>query len=639
MALVLRDRVRETTSTTGTGTYTLGGAVTGYEAFSAVGDGNTTYYACTDGTNWEVGLGTYTASGTTLARTTILQSSNSDAAVNWGAGNKDIFVTQPSEKAAYLDASGNLNAPNDLVVVGDLTVDTNTLYVDSTNNRVGIKTTSPSAALHILDTSTPQAKIAYDSNRYMNVEHATIYNVSGAAQSNNLKFATRGNSGNNNITFFTGGTDASGTSESERLRITSAGNLQVGATSGRGGAATGHLFKMPSGDVYFEIMGSTTSANTDILFSDGTGGSYGVVGYDHTNDALRFFTNSAEVMKIDSSGTVYFKDGGSSNPGIRFLNDTDLGIFRPSANTIAFTNGGSESARIDSARNLLVGTTDTALYNNSTTGTGFHVAPSGWIETAATGTNAIFNKLASDGTIAEFRKDGSVVGSIGTTSSDLTIASSATNHSGLRFAIDKLLPLRDGALSDGQIDFGQSTERFKDLYLSSGIYAGSGFGSNGQVLTSNGTTATWQDAGGGFTSGTLMLFQQTAAPTGWTKQTTHNDKALRVVSGTAGSGGSSAFSTALGTPTVSGSVSISGNIGNTTLSTSQIPSHSHTYQTNVDSGSGPYSAPQRGSTTANTGSTGGGGAHNHGHNMSGSLSSATAGINVQYVDLIIASKD
>jgi hypothetical protein len=641
MALVLRDRVRETTSTTGTGTYTLGGAVTGYEAFSAVGDGNTTYYACTDGTNWEVGLGTYTASGTTLARTTILQSSNSDAAVNWGAGNKDIFVTQPSEKAAYLDASGNLNAPNDLVVVGDLTVDTNTLYVDSTNNRVGIKTTSPSAALHILDTSTPQAKIAYDSNRYMNVEHATIYNVSGAAQSNNLKFATRGNSGNNNITFFTGGTDASGTSESERLRITSAGNLQVGATSGRGGAATGHLFKMPSGDVYFEIMGSTTSANTDILFSDGTGGSYGVVGYDHTNDALRFFTNSAEVMKIDSSGTVYFKDGGSSNPGIRFLNDTDLGIFRPSANTIAFTNGGSESARIDSARNLLVGTTDTALYNNSTTGTGFHVAPSGWIETAATGTNAIFNKLASDGTIAEFRKDGSVVGSIGTTSSDLTIASSATNHSGLRFAIDKLLPLRDGALSDGQIDFGQSTERFKDLYLSSGIYAGSGFGSNGQVLTSNGTTATWQDAGGGFTSGTLMLFQQTAAPTGWTKQTTHNDKALRVVSGTAGSGGSSAFSTALGTPTVSGSVSISGNISNTTLSVNQIPSHSHSYNkhdNNATGGNHTHNGPND-NGNINTANTGGGGAHNHGHNLSGSLSSATAGINVQYVDLIIASKD
>ena len=108
----------------------------------------------------------------------------------------------------------------------NLNYDSGTLYLDSTNNRVGIGTNSPSSVLHILDTSTPQAKIAYDSTRYMNIEHATIYNVSGAGQSNNLKFATRGNSGNNNITFFTGGTDASGTGESEALRIADNGDVQ-----------------------------------------------------------------------------------------------------------------------------------------------------------------------------------------------------------------------------------------------------------------------------------------------------------------------------------------------------------------------------------------------------------------------------
>jgi hypothetical protein len=107
MALVLRDRVKETSTTTGTGTYTLAGAVTGFEAFSSVGNGNTTYYACTDGTDFEVGIGTYTASGTTLARTTILQSSNSDSAVNWGAGTKTLFCTLPAEKMIFQDASGN----------------------------------------------------------------------------------------------------------------------------------------------------------------------------------------------------------------------------------------------------------------------------------------------------------------------------------------------------------------------------------------------------------------------------------------------------------------------------------------------------------------------------------------------------
>jgi len=112
MALVLKDRVKETTTTTGTGTYTLAGAVTGFEAFSSVGDGNTTYYACTDGTDFEVGIGTYTLSGTTLARTTILQSSNSDSAVSWSSGTKTIFCSQPAEKAVFLDASGNIIAAN-----------------------------------------------------------------------------------------------------------------------------------------------------------------------------------------------------------------------------------------------------------------------------------------------------------------------------------------------------------------------------------------------------------------------------------------------------------------------------------------------------------------------------------------------
>jgi hypothetical protein len=142
----------------------------------------------------------------------------------------------------------------------------------------------------------------------------------------------------------------------------------------------------------------------------------------------------------------------------------------------------------------------------------------------------------------------------------------------------------------------------------------------------------------GFPSGTLMLFQQTAAPTGWTKQTTHNDKALRVVSGTAGSGGSVAFSTAMATPSVSGSVSISGSISNTTLSTSQMPSHSHT----INGGGGSGGGLDDGTAQTNKGTTnntGGGGSHNHGHSLSGSLSSSTATINVNYVDLIIAAKD
>jgi hypothetical protein len=99
MALVLADRVKETTTTTGTGTVTLDGASTGYQSFAIIGNGNTTYYTIAgQGTaEWEVGIGTYTSSGTTLARTTVLSSSNSNNLVNFSAGTKDVFVTYPAE--------------------------------------------------------------------------------------------------------------------------------------------------------------------------------------------------------------------------------------------------------------------------------------------------------------------------------------------------------------------------------------------------------------------------------------------------------------------------------------------------------------------------------------------------------------
>ena len=100
MAIVLKDRVKETTDTTGTGTLTLAGAVTGFQSFSVIGDGNQTFYVITDNTDWEVGIGTYTSSGTTLSRDTIFSSSNSNNAVNWSAGTKDVFVSYPAEAAA-----------------------------------------------------------------------------------------------------------------------------------------------------------------------------------------------------------------------------------------------------------------------------------------------------------------------------------------------------------------------------------------------------------------------------------------------------------------------------------------------------------------------------------------------------------
>ena len=107
MALVVKDRVKVGSTTTGTGTLTLGSAFTGFQSFSVIGDGNVTYYTIVDTAtgDWEVGIGTYTSSGTTLSRDTILESSNSNSAVNFGAGTKEVFVTYPADRSVYYNAA------------------------------------------------------------------------------------------------------------------------------------------------------------------------------------------------------------------------------------------------------------------------------------------------------------------------------------------------------------------------------------------------------------------------------------------------------------------------------------------------------------------------------------------------------
>jgi hypothetical protein len=169
-------------------------------------------------------------------------------------------------------------------------------------------------------------------------------------------------------------------------------------------------------------------------------------------------------------------------------------------------------------------------------------------------------------------------------------------------------------------------------------------------------------ASAAFTAGTVMLFAQTAAPTGWTKSTAHNNKALRIVSGTASSGGSVAFTTAFASQSVSGTVSVTAStgqtaapvsVGATTLTTPQITSHSHTMPLAGTSGTA-YIAPNPdfpnpGRTNpGNTGSTGGGASHTHpgsggqhSHPVSAPASFSGTAINlaVQYVDVILATKN
>ena len=127
MPLIVKDRVKETTTTTGTGTITLAGAVSGFQAFSVIGDGNETFYTIAGGGEWEVGIGTYTSSGTTLSRDTVLDSSNSGSLVDFAAGTKDVFVTYPAERT-ITGGGGGIGAlvVNATTVTENYTIETGT---------------------------------------------------------------------------------------------------------------------------------------------------------------------------------------------------------------------------------------------------------------------------------------------------------------------------------------------------------------------------------------------------------------------------------------------------------------------------------------------------------------------------------
>ena len=173
MALVIKDRVKETTATTGTGAYTLDGAVSGFEAFSEIGDSNTTYYGCSDGTNFEVGIGTYTLSGTTLARTTILESSSTKitALVN-GAVSASTAVTVDNVQGGTLTVGQRVRGAGISGVVTIATVnsqtsivlDTSVTLADDTPLTIGDEKINWTAGTRTLFCTLPAERMVFNDN-------------------------------------------------------------------------------------------------------------------------------------------------------------------------------------------------------------------------------------------------------------------------------------------------------------------------------------------------------------------------------------------------------------------------------------------------------------------------------------------
>jgi hypothetical protein len=346
----------------------------------------------------------------------------------------------------------------------------------------------------------------------------------------------------------------------------------------------------------------TIDGTVDNRFVSTSGGGAGIFGT-YSNHPLVFYTNTAERMRIDSAGNVGI---GTATPGYPL---SVAGVIQSTTGGIRYPDGTTQTTAATGTVTSI--TAGTGLTGGTITGSGtialsspVAVANGGTGATTASSAQTNLNVPSRTGAGASGTWGISVTGSAGsaaswTTARTISLTGDATGSASVSGAANASISttLANSGVSAGTYNFATITVDSKGRVTSA----------------STGTVAV------PIPSGTVMLFAQTSAPTGWTKSTTHDNKALRVVSGTASSGGSVAFTTAFS----------SQNVGSTTLSTSQMPAHTHSYSTLTGGSEFIYTSGENGDTASGTtGSTGGGGSHNHSLNIA-----------VQYVDVIIATKN